>query len=134
MIPPNSKPYIHVTKEIILGYDTVNTPIGFISNFCIDIYTHIRSIVVNHGSINYCSFQVSLPTPPTLSHKLSFIPRTCNLWNVLPSPCFPESDNLPSFTSKIDKLGLIYLSSKPFALFSLPLLGLCIGHYGLSSI
>ena len=33
-------------------------------------------------------FQVSLPTSRTLSHK-SFIPRTCNLWNVLPSSCFP---------------------------------------------
>ena len=28
--------------------------------------------------------QVSLPTSRTLSHKSSFIPRTCNLWNVLP--------------------------------------------------
>ena len=47
----------------------------------------------------------------TLSHKSSFIPRTCNLWNVLPSSCFPESYNLPSFKSKINKLDLISLSS-----------------------
>ena len=53
----------------------------------------------------------------TLSHPLleteqsSFIPRTCNLWNVLPSSCFPESYNLPSFKSKINKLDLISLSS-----------------------
>ena len=26
----------------------------------------------------------------------SFIPRTCNLWNVLPAYCFPESYNLTS--------------------------------------
>ena len=30
-------------------------------------------------------FQVSLPNPRTLYHKSSFIPRTCNLWNILPS-------------------------------------------------
>ena len=56
-------------------------------------------------------FHVSLPNPRTLSHKSSFIPRTCNLWNVLPSSCFPESYNLPSFKSKINKLDLISLSS-----------------------
>ena len=63
-------------------------------------------------------FQASLPNPRTLSHKSSFIPRTCNLWNVLPSSCFPESYNLPSFKSKINKLDLI---------------SLCIGHHSLSS-
>ena len=26
-----------------------------------------------------------------LSHKSSFIPRTCNVWNALPSSCFPGS-------------------------------------------
>ena len=56
------------------------------------------------------NFQVSLPTLRTLSHKSPFIPRTCNLWNVLPSSCFPESYNLPSFKSKINKLDLISLS------------------------
>ena len=56
-------------------------------------------------------FQVSLPNPRTLSHKSSFIPRTCNLWNVLPSSCFPESYNLPSFKSKMNKLDLIFLFS-----------------------
>ena len=54
-------------------------------------------------------FQVSLPTSPILSHRPSFIPRTCNLWNVLSSSCFPESYNLPSFNSKINKLDLISL-------------------------
>ena len=55
--------------------------------------------------------QSSLPNPQTLSHKSSFIPRTCNLWNILLSSCFPESYNLPSVTSKIVKLDLISLSS-----------------------
>ena len=32
----------------------------------------------------------------------SFIPRTCNLWNVLPSSCFPESYNLPSFKPRMN--------------------------------
>ena len=54
--------------------------------------------------------QVSLPNPRTLSHKSSSSPRTCNLWNVLPSSCFPESYNLPSFKSKINELDMIPLS------------------------
>ena len=74
-----------------------------------------------------------LLTSRTLSHKSSFIPRTCDLWNLLPSSCFPESYNLPSFKSKINKLDLISLSSQPFAFFFLPMLGLFIGHHGLSS-
>ena len=77
-------------------------------------------------------FQVSLPNPQTLSHKSSFIPRTSNLWNLLPS-CFLEYYNLPSFKSKINKLDLISLSSLPFAFFFLPLLGLCTGYHGFSS-
>ena len=63
-------------------------------------------------------FQVSLPNPWTLSHKSSFIPRICNLWNVLPSSCFPESYNLPSFRSKINKLDLISLSLLSLSLSS----------------
>ena len=47
-------------------------------------------ILHKHTHISH-PFQVSLPTSQTLSHKSSFIPRTCNLWNVLPSSCFPES-------------------------------------------
>ena len=54
-------------------------------------------------------FQVSLPNPQTLSHKSLFINRTCNSWNVLPSPCFPEPYSLPSLKSKINKLDLISL-------------------------
>ena len=69
-------------------------------------------------------FQVSLPTSQTLSHKSSFIPRTCNLWNALPSSCFPESYNLPSFKSKINKLDLIALSSWPFTCSFFPCYGL----------
>ena len=76
-------------------------------------------------------FQVSRPTPRTLSHKSSFISRTCNLWSVLPSS-FPESYNSPSFKSKINKFDLISLSSKPFAFFLLLLLGLFIGLHGLA--
>ena len=56
-------------------------------------------------------FQISLPNTRTLSHKSSFIPRTCNLWDLLPSSCFPESYNLPSSKSKMNKLDLISRSS-----------------------
>ena len=71
----------------------------------------LRRVRTTRSSTHSHPFQVSLPNPRTLSHKSSFIPRTCNLWNVLPSSCFPESYNLPSFKSKINKLDLISLSS-----------------------
>ena len=71
----------------------------------------LRRVRTTRSSTHSHPLQVSLPNPRTLSHKSSFIPRTCNLWNVLPSSCFPESYNLPSFKSKINKLDLISLSS-----------------------
>ena len=74
------------------------------------ILVPLRRVRTTTSSTHSHPFQVSLPTSRTLSHKSSFIPRACNLWNVLPS-CFPESYNLPSFKSKINKLDLISLSS-----------------------
>ena len=71
----------------------------------------LRRVRTTRSSSHSHPFQVSLPNPRTLSHKSSFIPRTCNLWNVLPSSCFPESYNLPSFKSNVNKLDLIPLSS-----------------------
>ena len=71
----------------------------------------LRRVRTTRSSTHSHPFQVSLPTSRTLSHKSSFIPRTCNLWNVLPSSCFPESYNLPSFKSKTNKLDIISLSS-----------------------
>ena len=71
----------------------------------------LRRAKTNRSSTHSHPFQVSLPNPRTLSHKSSFIPRTCNLWNVLPSSCFPESHNLPSFKSEINELDLTSLSS-----------------------
>ena len=56
----------------------------------------LRRVRTTRSSTHSHPFQVSLPNPRTLSHKSSFIPRTCNLWNVLPSSCFPESYNLPA--------------------------------------
>ena len=71
----------------------------------------LRRVRTTRSSTHSHPFQVSLPNPRTLSHKSSFIPRTCNSWNVLPSSCFPESYNLPSFKPKINKLDLISLSA-----------------------
>ena len=67
----------------------------------------LRCVRTTSSSTHSHPFQVSLPSPQTLCHKSSFIPRKCNFWNVLPSFCFPESFNLPSFKSKINKVGLI---------------------------
>ena len=71
----------------------------------------LRRVRTTRSSTHSHPFQVSLPTPRTPSHKSSFIPRTCNLWNVLLPSCFPESYNLPSFKSKINEFDLISLSS-----------------------
>ena len=71
----------------------------------------LRGFRTTRSSTYSHSFQVSLPTSRPVSQKSPFILRTCNLWKVLPSSCFPESYNLPSFKSKINKLDLISLSS-----------------------
>ena len=62
----------------------------------------LRRVRTTRSSTLSHPFQVSLPNPRTLSNKSLFNPRTCNLWNILPS-CFPESYNLPSFKSNINK-------------------------------
>ena len=66
-----------------------------------------RRVRTTRSSTHSHPFQVSLPNPRTLSYKSSFIPRTCNLWNVLPSSSFPES-YLPSFKFKIKSINLIW--------------------------
>ena len=71
----------------------------------------LRHVRTTRSSAHSHPFQLSLPNSRTLSHKSSFIPRTCNSWNVLPSSCFPESYNLPSFKSNVNKIDLIFLSS-----------------------
>ena len=71
----------------------------------------LRGLRTTRSSTHSHPFQVSLPNPRTLPHKSEFIPKTCNLWNLLPSSCFPGCHNLPSFKFKINKLDLISLSS-----------------------
>ena len=71
----------------------------------------LRRVRTTRSSTHSHPFQVSLPTSRTISHKSSFIPRTCNLWNLLPSSCFPVSYNFPSFKSKMNKFDRISLSS-----------------------
>ena len=82
----------------------------------------LRLVRTTRSSTHSHALQVSLPTSRILSHKSLFIPTTCNLWSVLSSSCFPESYNFH----------LSNLRSIKFPFFFLPLLGLCIGHHGLS--
>ena len=63
-----------------------------------------QEIVVARPKFNFLLHEL-YPT----NHQ--FIPRKCNLWDVLPSPSFPNSYNMPSFKSKISNLDLISLSS-----------------------
>ena len=65
----------------------------------------------NRSSTQSHPFQVILSNPRILSHKSSFIPRTCQLWNTLPSTSFPESYNLSCLKSTINKPDLISLST-----------------------
>ena len=77
----------------------------------------LRSVRTTRTSTHSHPFQFSLSNSQTPSHKSPFIPRTCSLWNVLLSPCFLESYNLPSFKSKINKPGLSLLLAFRFLLF-----------------
>ena len=90
----------------------------------------LRRVRTTRSSTHSHPFQISLPPSRNLSHKSSFIPRTCNFWDVLPSSYIPESCNLPSFKTKIDNLDLIFLS--PLSFLLLPMLGLY-SHNSLSS-
>ena len=71
----------------------------------------VRCVRTTRSSTYSHPFQVTLPNPRTLSHKSSFIPRTSQLRNSLPPTTFPESYNLSSFKSNINKLDLISLST-----------------------
>ena len=81
----------------------------------------VRRVQTIRSSTHSHPFQVSLPNPRTLSHKSSFIPRTCKLWNVLPSSTFPESYNMSVVKSNTNKLSL-----------SLSFLGFCYRLQGFS--
>ena len=123
------KPSIKVSSNALRSQQLAQLPS---TESTLIAHTPLRHVRTTRSSTHSHPFQALLPNPRTLSHKSSFIPRTCSLWNVLPSPCFPESYNLPSFKSKINRLDLISLSSNPFAFFFLPLLRHCIGDHGLS--
>jgi len=71
----------------------------------------VRRVRTTRSSTHSHPFQVTLLNPRTLSHKSSFIPRTSQLWNSLLPTTFPESYNLSSFKSNINKLDLISLST-----------------------
>ena len=71
----------------------------------------MRRVRTTRSSTHSHPFQVTLPNPRTLAHKLSFIPRTSQLQNSLPPTTFHESYNLSSFKSNINKLDLVSLST-----------------------
>ena len=109
--PNRSKPLSHrrLVGDLSIFYRYFN---GHCSQEIRDIIpVPLMRVRTTRSSTHSHPFQVSLPNPRTLSHKSSFIPRTCNLWNVLPPSCFHESYNLPSFKSNVNKLDLISLSS-----------------------
>ena len=69
----------------------------------------MRRVQTTRCSTHSHPFQVTLPNPRNLAHKSSFIPRTSQLWNSLPPTSFPESYNLSSFKSNVNKLDLVSL-------------------------
>ena len=84
-----------------------------------------RRVRTTRSSTHSHPFQVSLPNLRTLSRKSSLILRTCNLWNVLPSSCFPESYLTSCHLSNPRSTNLI-LSLSPLSL-SLSSYFLCCG-------
>ena len=71
----------------------------------------VRRVRTTRSSTYSHPFQVTLPNPRTIPHNSSFSPRTSQLWNSLPPTTFPESNNLSSFKSNINKLDLVSLST-----------------------
>ena len=65
-----------------------------IRNIISDPARHVRT---TRSSTYSHSFQVTLPNPRAVAHKSAFIPRTSQLWNLLPPTTFPESYNFSSF-------------------------------------
>ena len=51
----------------------------------------VRHVQTTRISTHSHPFQVTLSNSRTLAHKSSFIPRTSQLWNTLPSTAFPKS-------------------------------------------
>ena len=79
-----------------------------IKNIIPDPMRRVRTTIISTDSH---PFQVTLPNPRTLAHKSSFTTRTSQLWNSLPPTTFPESYNLSSCKSKVNKLDLVSLST-----------------------
>ncbi|XP_065679767.1 uncharacterized protein LOC136094102 [Hydra vulgaris] len=54
-------------------------------------------------SIKSHPFTVTVPKCSKNSYLSNFFPRTSILWNLLPSSCFPDSCNLETFKSSINR-------------------------------
>ena len=80
----NSKNEKINTNDLSIFYRYVH---GHCSQEIMDIIpVLLKRVRTTRSSTHSHTFQVSLPTSRTLSHK-SFVPRTRNLWNVLPPSC-----------------------------------------------
>ncbi|XP_065654682.1 uncharacterized protein LOC136081303 [Hydra vulgaris] len=64
--------------------------------------TKIHFRVTRH-SIKPHLFSVTVPISSKNAYSSTFFPRTLALWNSLPSFCFPDSFNLQSFKSSINR-------------------------------
>ena len=71
----------------------------------------VRRVRATRSSTHSHPFQVALPNPRTLAHKIYIFPRTSQLWNSLPSTIVPKSYKLSSFKSNINKFDLVSLST-----------------------
>ena len=93
----------------------INHPCLEIKNIIAGSVRHIRT---TRSSIQAHPFQVTLPNPRALAHKSSFIPRTSQQWNALPSTAFPESYNLSPFKNLISTNLILSLYPLNLPLFS----------------
>ena len=75
----------------------------------------VRRAQTTRSSTHLHPFQVTLLNPRTLARKSSFTPRASQVWNSLPSTIFPESYNLLSFKSIINKLAPYLLKLSPLS-------------------
>ena len=97
-------------------------------NDSVEVHSVETDAVEAKGAAESCNYAIPFDDKSSEKGMLKFffdIMEKCKLMAM-------ALHNMPSFKSNTNKLDLISLSSQPYTFFSLPLLGLGIGHHRLS--
>ena len=94
----------------LLGVPSCDHPCKHGCAINLGMFGFANTALVNEATPHIIRTKIIVPSK-TVTHKSSFIPRTSQLWNSLPPTTFPESYNLSSFKSNVNKLDLVSLST-----------------------